>query len=412
MIRMRLLPVLLLALWAILGAAPGAGVAHAQAPAVPDWRPPVFPVPAGAVRLEARGVRADTGADVAAAVNAVLAGLKPGQVLLLQPGTYRLSAPLMVPAGVTVQGPQDAQGHPLATLEQDHVFGQVRRHYLGTVMNANWLADAGADRGIRLRALRIRHETMGVLLRRVEDVAIEGCDFEGGMDATAILAGRRTRVAHNRSRNTRNAAYDHWNSTQEAVVEDNIAFVARGHGILFNAVDTHYEPGTSRTFTARRNVIRGVGQDSMGIWVSPLGRGGGHIAGTITLEGNDIAAPQPGVRTGGILVRAGDADLVVVRGNRVAGVRGYPAIAVGPNSREEGGSERLPARVVVEGNDLRGNFVSRTGGVLRAWGVAVEVRGNHQEGNGFEGGGAAPALTLCRRASPAQEPAAVACGAD
>ena len=53
-----------------------------------------------------------------------------------------------------------------------------------------------------------------------------------------------------------------------------------------------------------------------------------------------------------------------------------------------------------------------TAAVLRAWGVAVEVRGNRQEGNGFEGGGAAPALTLCRRGSPAQEPAAVACGAD
>jgi len=409
MIRLRpLLALLLLALLHPLGA----GAAAAQAGAEPEWRPPAFPVPAGAVRLEAQGVRPDTGADVAAALNAVLARLAPGQALLLQPGTYRLSAPLMVPPGVTLQGPQDAQGRPLATLAQAHVFGQVRGHYLGTVMNANWLADAGADRGIRLRALRIRHETMGVLLRRVEDAAIEGCEFEGGMDATAILAGRRTRVAHNLSRGTRNAAWDHWNGTEEAVVEDNIALLARGHGILFNAVDTKHEPNTSRGFTARRNVVRGVGADAVGIWVSPLGRGGGHIAGTIEIEGNDIAAPQPGVRSAGILVRAGDADLVVVRGNRVAGVRGYPAIAVGPNSREEGASDRLPARVVVEGNDLRGNLVSRTGGVLRAWGVAVEVRGNRQEGNGFEGGGAAPALTLCRRGSPAQEPAAVACGAD
>ena len=246
-------------------------------------------------------------------------------------------------------------------------------------------------------------------LRRVEDAAIEGCEFEGGMDATAILAGRRTRVAHNLSRNTRNGAYDHWNGSEDVVVEDNIAFIAKGHGILFNAVDSHNEPRTSRGFTARRNIIRGVGADSMGIWVSPLGRGGGRITGTITIENNDIAAPQPGARTGGILVRAGDADLVVVRGNRVEGALGYPAIAVGPNRAEEGGADRLPARVVVEGNDLRGNLVSRTGGVVRAWGTAVEVRGNRQDGNGFLGGGAAPAVTLCARSTPAQEPVAAGC---
>jgi hypothetical protein len=115
------------------------------------------------------------------------------------------------------------------------------------------------------------------------------------------------------------------------------------------------------------------------------------------------------VRSSGILVRAGAAELVVVRGNRVADVRGFPAIAVGPNSREEGGNDRLPARVVVEGNDLRGNFVSRTGGVVRAAGVAVEVRGNRQTGNGFEGGGNAPGLTLCRRSTPAQEPVVAGC---
>lgn len=398
------LALLLLALWA--------GAARAQEAGAPEWRPPLFAPPAGAVRLEAHGVRPDTGADVVAAMNAVLRTLSPGQALLLQPGTYRLGGPLLVPAGVTLQGPQDKAGHPLATLEATHVFRGPGGWIPALVMNANWAAETGADRGIRIRALRLRHETYGVQLRRVEDAAIEGCEFEGGMDATAILAGRRTRVAHNLSRATRNAAYDHWNGTEDAVAEDNIAFIAKGHGILFNAVDSHYEPRTSRNFTARRNVIRGVGPDSVGIWVSPLGRGGGHIAGIITLEGNDIAAPQPGARTAGILVRAGDADLVVVRGNRVAGVRGYPAIAVGPNSREEGASERLPARVVLEGNDLRGNLVSRTGGVVRAWGVAVEVRGNRQEGNGFDGGGAAPGLTLCRRGSPAQEPAAVACGAD
>jgi hypothetical protein len=398
------LALLLLALWA--------GAAWGQDQGAPEWRPPVFPPPERAVRLAAQGVQPDTGADVAAAINAVLRGLGPGQALLLQPGTYRLSAPLLVPAGVTLQGPQDKAGQPLATLEATHVFRGPGGQMPPLVANAGWMAEAGADRGIRIRALRIRHETYGVMLRRVEDAAIEGCAFEGGMDATAILAGRRTRVAHNLSHGTRNAAWDHWNGTEDAVVEDNIAFIARGHGILFNAVDSRNEPRTSRGFVARRNVVRGVGPDSVGIWVSPLGRGGGRIAGTITIEDNDIAAPQPGARSAGILVRAGDAELVVVRGNRVAGVRGYPAIAVGPNSREEGGSEALPARVVVEGNDLRGNLVSRTGGVVRAWGVAVEVRGNRQEDNGFLGGGAAPGLTLCARSRPAQEPVAAGCGAD
>jgi len=68
--------------------------------------------------------------------------------------------------------------------------------------------------------------------------------------------------------------------------------------------------------------------------------------------------------------------------------------------------------VLVEGNDLRDNHVSKTGGVVRANGVAVEVRGNRQSGNGFYGGGHAPGLTLCRRGTPAQEPVAMACGAD
>jgi hypothetical protein len=399
MMPMARLFLLLLALW-------GTGAA-AQ-----DWRPPIFPAPAGAVRLEARGVQPDTGADVADAINAVLKALRPGQTLLLQAGTYRLSKPVRLPSGISLQGPQDAQGQPLATLEATHVFRGPDRQMPPLVANANWSAEGPADRMIRVAALRLRHETYGVELRRVEDATIEGCAFEGGMDATAILGGRRTRVAHNLSRNTRNAAWDHWNSSEDAVVEDNIAFIAKGHGILFNAVGSHYEPGTSRGFTARRNIIRGVGSDSVGIWVSPLGRGGGHIAGTITIEGNDIAAPQPGVRSAGILVRAADAELVVVRGNRVADVRGYPAIAVGPYSREEGGTDKLPARVVVEGNHLRDNLVSRTGGVVRAAGVAVEVRGNRQTGSGFHGGGNAPGLTLCRRSTPAQEPVVMACGAD
>ncbi len=392
---------LLLALWS-------AGAA-AQAQGVPEWRPPVFAVPAGAVRLEARGVRPDTGADVAEAINAVLHTLRPGQTLLLQAGTYRLSKPVLLPSGVSLQGPQDAQARPMATLEQDHVFGKVGLLSMGTVMNANWLSSTGRDRGIHVRAIRIRHETMGVLLRRADDVSVEGCAFEGGMDATAMLGARRTRVAHNLSHGTRNAAWDHWFGTEDAVVEDNIAFLANGHGILFNAVDTGNAPATSRGFTARRNIVRGLGANGVGIWVSPLGRGGGRIAGTITLEDNDIAAPQPGARTAGILVRAGDAELVVVRHNRVAGMRGYPALAVGPYQASEGGEDRLPARVVVEGNDLQDNHVSRSGGVVRAAGVAVEVRGNRLAGNGFEGGKPAPALTLCRRSTPAQEPVVTGC---
>lgn len=384
----------------------------AAARAAPEWRPPRYPAPAAPVRLADHGVRPDTGQDVAAAVNLVLRALRPGETLVFEPGIYRLGEPLLVPGGVSLQGPQDARGHPLATLEQTHVFGKWGPMTLGLVMNANYRADAAMDRHIRIVALRLRHETLGVLLRMVEDVAIEGCAFEGGMDATAVLAGRRSRVAHSFTTGTRNAGFDHWNGTEDAEVTDSIVVAAKAHGILFNAVDTRLEPRSARNFTARRNIIRGVGQDAMGIWVSPLGRGGGRIGGTIVIEGNDIAAPQPGARTGGILVRAGDADLVVVRGNRVSGVRGYPAIAAGPNRPDEGGTDRLPARVVVEGNDLRDNLVSRSGGVMRAWGVAVEVRGNLLSGNGLDGGGPAPPLTLCRRGAPAREPVATACGAD
>jgi hypothetical protein len=163
---------LLLALWT-------AG-ASAQAQGVPEWRPPIFPAPAGAVRLEAHGVQPDTGADVAEAINAVLQGLKPGQTLMLQAGTYRLSKPVLLPSGVSLQGPQSAQGQPLATLEQDHVFGKAGPLSMGTVMNANWLFHTVRDRGIHVRAIRIRHETMGVLLRQVEDVVVVARQPAGG----------------------------------------------------------------------------------------------------------------------------------------------------------------------------------------------------------------------------------------
>lgn len=376
---------------------------------VPEWRPPHYPVPERAVRLRDRGVLPDTGQDVAARVSAVLATLQPGQTLYLDRGTYLIGATVLIPSGVALQGPQDRNGRPLAELVQTRPFGLWGLLNLGLLMNANYRANEIQDRGIRVTAVRFRHDSTGVLFRRVADVVIEGSTFEGGGDATAILAGRGSIVRHSHSTGTRNGAYDHWNGTEDATVTDSVALLATGHGILFNAVDTGNAPRTSRGFTARRNIIRGVGADSMGIWVSPLGRGGGRITGTITIENNDIAAPQPGARTGGILVRAGDADLVVVRGNRVEGALGYPAIAVGPNRAEEGGADRLPARVVVEGNDLRGNLVSRTGGVVRAWGMAVEVRGNRQDGNGFLGGGAAPAVTLCARSTPAQEPVAAGC---
>ena len=69
-----------------------------------SWRPPRYPVPAGAVRL---AVPPDPAADAAPAINAVLAELRPGQTLLVPAGTWRIGEPLLVEADFGYRMPVD-----------------------------------------------------------------------------------------------------------------------------------------------------------------------------------------------------------------------------------------------------------------------------------------------------------------
>lgn len=375
-----------------------------------DWRAPIYPRPERTVMLGSRGVQPNGAEDVAPRINAVLATLRAGETLYLDRGTYRVGEPLLMPSGVALQGPQDKAGRPLAELVQTRSYGTWGSLILSVVMNQNYRADEIIDRNIRVTALRIRHTTTGVMLRKVEGVVIEGCAISGGQGATAILGGRHSLVTHTLATATRNAAFDHWNGNEDATVTDSVAVLQGGHGILFNAVDTRLEPRTARTFTATRNVIHGVGADAVGIWVSPLGRGGGRIEGTITITDNTIAEPQPGARTAGIVVNASDATLVTLLRNSVTGVVGYPAIGIGPNLPREGNTGQLPARVVVRDNVVTDNKVSRSSaGVLRLWGRTVVADGNRLSGNEFVEGGAPHDAAICAQRSPVTQPVSAAC---
>jgi hypothetical protein len=364
-----------------------------------SWRPPRYALPANQVVLSDRGVQPNTGQDVAARLNAVLSTLRPGQTLLLAAGTYKVGTTLLIPSGVSLQGPQDENGLPLATLMQVKRFpdwGPLRR---GLLMNEHYDAPQIVDRDITITSVAFEDESTGILFRMVASVVVRGSRFNGGGDGTAFLASRDTLVIHCLATNTTNAAYDHWDGDQNATVSDSVAAVANGYGILFNAIDTDNAERTARDFSAIGNVITGVGRNAAGIWVSPLGKGTSKIAGDISVVDNVIRDPRRDERSGGILIDAADADTVLVQGNSVAGFHGYVPLRV--TGRPPGGqanSPSVPGRTLVIRNVFSDNRVPRGAhAILPLEGKLLIVAYNRLEQNAFEDGGAAPALPSSAR---------------
>jgi hypothetical protein len=358
-----------------------------------DWKPQIYPVPADAVRADRNGVRPDqlgaaTRTDNTDALERLLGSLHAGQTLFLPAGMYYLHAPLLIPSGVGIQGQQDPEGHPLATLVQTQRYPtwQPGKIGLGVLINANYTADTIHDAGITVTALAIKHESYGTLFRAVRNVLVRGCLFDGGQDGVASLDAEHVVVSHDYTINTSNAAYDFWEGVSDVRVEYSVAHLLRSYGISFNATSTIGAPRTSRDLVAVNNIISGAGDQTPAIYVDPLH--GSRITGTIIIANNQISQPQPGARTGGIFVATGEATLVDIEHNSISGSRQYPPILVQGYRNGSGmPNPGRPAKVIIKDNTLEDNIVANGHGALvPAQGTDVEVSGNTARGNRFSDG--------------------------
>ena len=232
------------------------------------------------------------------------------------------------------------------------------------------------------------------MFRMSANVRVQGCAFNGGGDATGFLASEHLLVRDTLSTNTINAAFDYWDGVKDVRVENSIAFLSKGYGISFNAVDTDGSARTSSGLVAIGNTIRGAGNDAPAIYVDPLGTTGSRITGKITIQNNTISSPQPNARTGGIFISTGDAEAVLIQGNRISGSRQYPAILVtGYRGSAGNKAEGRPAMTTITANTLEDNLVApEHGGVVRAEGTEVQVSGNVARGNGASSGAPIPFL--------------------
>jgi hypothetical protein len=120
-------------------------------------------------------------------------------------------------------------------------------------------------------------------------------------------------------------------------------------------------------------------------YVDPLPPLGSRITGSITIMNNRISAPQPGAHTGGIFVTTGEADLVRIEHNYIAGSRQYPPILVDGYRRGSGTPQPgRPAMVIIKNNTLEDNIVAPGhGALIPVQGTQVQISGNSARGNRF-----------------------------
>jgi hypothetical protein len=255
-------------------------------------------------------------------------------------------------------------------------------------MNAGYAAPEIVDHDITITAIAVDHQSAGVMFRMARNVRLQGCSFNGGGDGAGFLASQHIVVDGSLVTNSANAAFDYWDGDSDATVENSTALLAGGYGISFNAVDTDGAARTSSDLVAINNVISGAGKDTPAIYVDPLGRHDSRIKGNITIANNRIFSPQRGVQTGGIFVSSGDANIVTISGNYIAGSRQYPPILVSGYRQDEGypvaGS---PAQTIITTNVIEDNVVARGNGALvTAEGRNVQISQNVVRGNRFDDG--------------------------
>lgn len=372
----------------------------AHASSISEWKPVLYQLPTDAVQASTLGAIPDDPGqqlshDVTAALQNAFSMLRPGQTLLLSPGIYHISAPLLIPSGISLQGQQDRGGVLLSTLVQTAPFGTwlTGKLKLGMLMNKNYDASTPLDSNITVTAVGFDDQSAGILFRMTRDIRIQGCHFDGGGDGVAFLASHRTIVTDSLTTNTTNAAYDYWDGDVDSTVKNSAAVLAGGYGISFNAIDTDGSGRIATNFSAINNTISGAGANAPAIYVNPLG-GGSKITGAVTLQDNKITSPQPGVQTGGIFVADGDANAVTIRGNYISGANAYQPIFVGGNRKSEGyANPGRPMKVVISGNTIEHNVIANfNGAVIWAEGNNVYVSRNIIVDNVSEKGAVMPFL--------------------
>jgi hypothetical protein len=374
-----------------------AGSVGARADWPAQWRPPIYPVPGNVVQAATVGLKPDpvnssSQTDVTQAFEKALASIKPGQTLYLAPGVYNVRQALLIPSGAALQGPQDGQGHPLATIHQTGNVGmwQPGKLFLGVLVNADYAASTITDGNITLTAIAVDHGS--ALFRMARNVRVQGCSFDAGGDGVAFLASENTVVSATLVTNTINAAFDYWDGDSNATIENSVAFISDRYGISFNSADTDGSGRISRDLRAINNVISGAGNDGAGIYVDPLGRGGSKMLGTITITGNTIGPPRKNARAGGIIVSSGDATVVTIEGNHIVGSYLYPPIFVHGYRQDEGYTTAgQPGKVLILNNTLENNVVaSAHGALVRIEGRIVDAAHNVVRKNGEDDGHPVP----------------------
>ncbi|MDR3530161.1 MAG: right-handed parallel beta-helix repeat-containing protein [Rhodopila sp.] len=372
----------------------------AFASSAPQWKPVLYHLPADGVSASSLGVIPDDqnrhlNHDVTAVLQKAIFTLRPGQTLLLSPGLYHISATIRVPSGVSLQGQQDNSGAILSFIVQTKPLGTWTPGKLGkgVLMNENYDASTIMDKNITVTAVGFEDQSFGIVFRMTQDVRIQGCRFNSGGDGVAFLASHRTMVIDSFTANTRNAAYDYWDGDVDSTIENSVAVLAGGYGISFNAMDTDGTGRIATNLSAINNVISGAGNNTPAIYVNPLG-GGSKITGTVTISNNKITSPQANVRTGGIYVVDGDANVVDVQGNYVSGSKFYQPIFVGGNRKSDGYvNPGRPVKTWITNNIVEHNVINGgSGAVISADGERVYVSRNTMRFNVSEKGDAMPFL--------------------
>jgi hypothetical protein len=292
------------------------------------------------------GIDATGSTDDTAALQAALNALAPGQTLVLNPGTYLISNTLTMEAntglwaasgaidsggsidapGLTVtpgatlvaaQGLPGGAGGPGYALISNPVSGQT---YVGndgktypipvavSNITITGLAfdygtlDDGSTHAIQFTG---NSRTAGTIaVAPCTNILVQDCAFKGGDDGTAFLDCSNVTVDHDVAVGTTNAAFDNWDGTSNAVVENSVVDAANGYGILFNAMDTDGTDRSVTNVTASGNVIFGAGAKEQGfaaIYVAPLSAAS-SISG-VTVTGN-LIDNQGAPETDGIAVES------------------------------------------------------------------------------------------------------------
>jgi len=272
------------------------------------------------------GALGDNSTDDTAAIRAAVSVIRTsgGGTLFFPAGSYRTSAPVLLPSNTLVRGvgPKSLLS-ALSAWTDDTILPGTARVQLS---NANYGTVPGVDHDSTIESMAFRWvdpapgDSHSIRFFGAKNVAVRNCLFHNGGDAIAFLAVNNGSMEGNHAYQFTNCAYDVWARSTDIRIIGNHAesSVITGQLINFNASGgaSLADPNTSSRCIISHNTLINTGSGAGSINIDPLLAGN-----TVT----DVVVSDNTV-VGGIIHFIGDVRNAVIANNIMRGVGTLPAI--------------------------------------------------------------------------------------